>query len=149
MTAPLPDIDRRRFPIGPALDYMNRHGISPRTMQRAGLNAARAIRRGTINGDQADRLAVMLHMHPCELWGDLWYSESGATTPDPDPVIVECLCGKPHPCPDHGQWAGLPHRPAAARTVLNGFYLLRLMDEADQRGRYRQDRTRHHSEEAG
>lgn len=176
--------DSRRFPLQPALDYMVRHGISGDTaMRRAGLNAARALKAGTLNGDQADRLAGILGLHPYELWGDSWYgfdtlgdeppcqhrpaapssgctgetAGTGVPTPsdaprpvaaatDPGPVaIVDCLCGKAHPCPDHGQWAGQPYRPTmprAQRQPLNGFYLLRLLEETDRRGHHHQ----HHEE---
>lgn len=59
--------------------------------------------------------------------------------------IEHCLCGKPHPCPDHGQWVHTTYRPTppvAHKPVFNGFYLLRLLDEATNTIRH------HHQKEA-
>lgn len=48
--------------------------------------------------------------------------------PAVDPL---CLCGKPAPCPDHGQYAGQPHVSGGPRKPVNGFVVLREMQDAD------------------
>lgn len=43
-----------------------------------------------------------------------------------------CLCGRPHPCPVHGQWAHTSlevRRPVRVDDGFDAFTLLRLMDE--------------------
>jgi len=34
----------------------------------------RALQIGFISPRQADEVAVAMHMHPCEIWGDLWWA---------------------------------------------------------------------------
>lgn len=49
-----------------------------------------------------------------------------------------CLCGKRHPCPDHGRWAGSDYRPSYQRPVTPrpvpdvGFALLRSLADVDR-----------------
>jgi hypothetical protein len=66
--------DRRRFPAGPLLEMIDARGVSQNRLHRqAGIHYGRVVRAGTLNGDQADRAAVLLGLHPCEIWGDLWW----------------------------------------------------------------------------
>lgn len=46
---------------------------------------------------------------------------------NPPLIDPDCLCARPHPCPLHGAWTG--QRPP---VVLNGFLLLRLIDDTPQ-----------------
>lgn len=73
MTAPLP----RPFPLAPLLDLVtgsqlhraDRFGLHPRQWLRF-------VHHGTLTVDQADRLATRIGLHPCEVWGDLWWEHA-------------------------------------------------------------------------
>ena len=46
-------------------------------------------------------------------------------------IDTHCLCGKPHPCPAHGRWAGQWKRHL---VEFNARLLIKLVMEADEPG---------------
>lgn len=48
---------------------------------------------------------------------------------------MTCLCGKEHPCPDHGRFVGQEHVSGGRPAVeLCGFLILAAMNKADRYG---------------
>ncbi|MDY7101585.1 MAG: hypothetical protein S0880_10395 [Actinomycetota bacterium] len=74
------------FPAEPVLDLMAELGVSIREMGRRSSGLDRRLHAGTFSCSVADRAAMALERHPCELWPDLWGSHDcqAATTKETD-----------------------------------------------------------------
>jgi hypothetical protein len=73
---PNDELTHIRIPVEPLLAYFARRNISTRaTFHPTTLRLVdRARRAGHISLGSADGLCVSLGIHPCEVWGDAWFS---------------------------------------------------------------------------
>jgi hypothetical protein len=70
------ELSKVRIPYQPLADWFVKHNISPRQEFHPSIyrQIERCRARGYISMGYADELSCLLSLHPCQVWGDDWFS---------------------------------------------------------------------------